>query len=55
MLVAVDDPVVCTVNTVDPVPPAAIFTATGLRLHTGRLCAPFGEATSVQLIFIAPE
>jgi hypothetical protein len=51
----VDAAVVFTVSTVDPVAPALTVTLAGLRLHVGKLCAPVGELTSVQLIFIVPE
>jgi hypothetical protein len=51
----VDAAVVCTVSTVDAVPPATMFKVVGFRLHVGKLTAPVGELASVQLIFMVPE
>jgi hypothetical protein len=54
-MAVLDAAVVRTVNTVVPLPPLVTVTLVGLRLHVGKLCAPAGEAVSVQLRFIVPE
>ncbi len=47
--------VVFTVTTVEAVPPVAMVMLAGFRVQLGRLCAPAGEAESVQVTFIVPE
>jgi hypothetical protein len=51
----VDAAVVLTVKTVVAVPPEAIRTLDGFRLHVGRLTAPDGELVREQLKFSVPE
>lgn len=47
--------VVCTVSRLFPFPPVTRVTLVGFKLQVGRLCAPVGEFTRVQVRFIVPE
>jgi hypothetical protein len=48
-------PVVFTVSTAVPLPPAARFMLAGLNPHVGTLSAPAGEAVMEHFRFIVPE
>jgi hypothetical protein len=48
------DDVVFNVSAVVAVPPLAIMTDVGFRLHVGRFCAFVGEVVSVQLKLMVP-
>jgi hypothetical protein len=47
--------VVCTVSRLFPFPLVTRVTLVGFTLQVGRLCAPVGEFTRVQVKFIVPE